>query len=142
MDQQQRIEELIDELYAVQKQAGDRMVELTNENKWILDKQERNVTRSIDDVRKYSKILVGVTLAICIVGGTVLGWKIYNYKRALNAVLQVIYRNVIEIKDNNKEIKKILEEVQKGKSSSENLGSTKKEKGYQTTIILTGRRQL
>jgi len=27
MDQQQRIEELIDELYAVQKQAGDRMVE-------------------------------------------------------------------------------------------------------------------
>ena len=33
MDQQQRIEELIDELYAVQKQAGDRMVELTNENK-------------------------------------------------------------------------------------------------------------
>ena len=44
MDQQQRIEELIDELYAVQKQAGDRMVELTNENKWILDKQERNVT--------------------------------------------------------------------------------------------------
>ena len=129
MDQQQRIEELIDELYAVQKQAGDRMVELTNENKWILDKQERNVTRSIDDVRKYSKILVGVTLAICIVGGTVLGLKIYNYKRALNAVLQVIYRNVIEIKDNNKEIKKILEEVQKGKSSSENLGSTKKEKG-------------
>ena len=129
MDQQQRIEELIDELYAVQKQAGDRMVELTNENKWILDKQERNVTRSIDDVRKYSKILVGVTLAICIVGGTVLGLKIYNYKRALNAVLQVIYRNVIEIKDNNKEIKKILEEVQKGNSSSEKLGSTKKEKG-------------
>jgi len=26
MEQQQRIEELIDELYAVQKQAGDRMV--------------------------------------------------------------------------------------------------------------------
>ena len=93
MDQQQRIEELIDELYAVQKQAGDRMVELTNENKWILDKQERNVTRSIDDVRKYSKILVGVTLAVCIVGGTVLGWKIYNYKKTLTEVLTKYWIN-------------------------------------------------
>ena len=123
---EQKIEKYIDELYALQKYSGERMVELTEENKKVLERQERNVSKSIDDVRKYSKILVGATLAVCIVGGAVLGWLIYDYKRTLNTGLQVIYRNVIEIKDKNKEIKKILEEVPKCKCSLDNISSAKK----------------
>ena len=105
MDQQQRIEELIDELYAVQKQAGDRMVELTNENKWILDKQERNVTRSIDDVRKYSKILVGVTLAVCIVGGTVLGGLIHGWCEGVKSDIYWTYKEVKKVVGKQEESK-------------------------------------
>lgn len=118
MDQQQRIEELIDELYAVQKQAGDRMVELTNENKWILDKQERNVTRSIDDVRKYSKILVGVTLAICIVGGTVLGWLIHGWCEGVKSDIYWTYKEVEKVVGKQEELKNRLEELTREKKVS------------------------
>jgi len=118
MDQQQRIEELIDELYAVQKQAGDRMVELTNENKWILDKQERNVTRSIDDVRKYSKILVGVTLAVCIVGGTVLGWLIHGWCEGVKSDIYWTYKEVGKVVVKQEELKNMLEELTKEKKVS------------------------
>jgi len=118
MDQQQRIEELIDELYAVQKQAGDRMVELTNENKWILDKQERNVTRSIDDVRKYSKILVGVTLAVCIVGGTVLGWLIHGWCEGVKSDIYWMYKEVKKVVGKQEELKNMLEELTKEKKVS------------------------
>ena len=118
MDQQQRIEELIDELYAVQKQAGDRMVELTNENKWILDKQERNVTRSIDDVRKYSKILVGVTLAVCIVGGAVLGWLIHGWCEGVKSDIYWTYKEVKKVVGKQEELKNRLEELTKEKKVS------------------------
>ena len=118
MDQQQRIEELIDELYAVQKQAGDRMVELTNENKWILDKQERNVTRSIDNVRKYSKILVGVTLAVCIVGGTVLGWLIHGWCEGVKSDIYWTYKEVGKVVVKQEELKNMLEELTKEKKVS------------------------
>ena len=118
MNQQQRIEELIDELYAVQKQAGDRMVELTNENKWILDKQERNVTRSIDNVRKYSKILVGVTLAVCIVGGTVLGWLIHGWCEGVKSDIYWTYKEVGKVVVKQEELKNMLEELTKEKKVS------------------------
>jgi len=129
MDQQQRIEELIDELYAVQKQAGDRMVELTNENKWILDKQERNVTRSIDDVRKYSKILVGVTLAVCIVGGTVLGWLIHGWCEGVKSDIYWTYKEVEKVVGKQEELKNMLEKLEKKINlEKENKGNEKNNK--------------
>ena len=129
MEQQQRIEELIDELYAVQKQAGDRMVELTNENKWILDKQERNVTRSIDDVRKYSKILVGVTLAVCIVGGTVLGWLIHGWCEDVKRDIYWTYKEVKKVVGKQEDLKSMLEKLEKKiKLEKENKGNEKNQK--------------
>ena len=129
MDQQQRIEELIDELYAVQKQAGDRMVELTNENKWILDKQERNVTRSIDDVRKYSKILVGVTLAVCIVGGAVLGWLIHGWCEDVKRDIYWTYKEVKKVVGKQEDLKSMLEKLEKKiKLEKENKGNEKNQK--------------
>ena len=129
MDQQQRIEELIDELYAVQKQAGDRMVELTNENKWILDKQERNVTRSIDDVRKYSKILVGVTLAVCIVGGTVLGWLIHGWCEGVKSDIYWTYKEVEKVVSKQEELRNMLEKLEKKINlEKENKGNEKNNK--------------
>ena len=126
MDQQQRMEELIDELYAVQKQAGDRMVELTNENKWILDKQERNVSKSIDDVRKYSKILVGATLAVCIVGGVVLGWLIYRWTEGVKRDVYWTYREVGKVIYKQEQLKNMLEGIVK-KSGA--MNDIKKSKG-------------
>jgi hypothetical protein len=94
------------------------MVELTNENKWILDKQERNVTRSIDDVRKYSKILVGVTLAVCIVGGTVLGWLIHGWCEGVKSDIYWTYKEVKKVVGKQEELKNMLEELTKEKKVS------------------------
>jgi hypothetical protein len=129
MDQQQRIEELIDELYAIQKQAGDRMVELTNENKWILDKQERNVSKSIDDVRKYSKILVGATLAICIVGEAVLGWLIYRWTEGVKRDVYWTYKEVKKVVGKQEDLKSMLEKLEKKiKLENGNKGNEKNQK--------------
>ena len=84
-------------------------MELTNENKWILDKQERNVTRSIDDVRKYSKILVGVTLAVCIVGGTVLGWLIHGWCEGIKSDIYWTYKEVEKVVSKQEELRNMLE---------------------------------
>ena len=136
MDQQQRIEELIDELYAVQKQAGDRMVELTNENKWILDKQERNVSKSIDDVRKYSKILVGATLAVCIVGGVVLGWLIYRWTEGVKRDVYWTYREVGKVIYKQEQLKNMLEGIKKEKKVKPEKESKEDEKNQKKFKII------
>jgi hypothetical protein len=136
MDQQQRIEELIDELYAVQKQAGDRMVELTNENKWILDKQERNVSKSIDDVRKYSKILVGATLAVCIVGGVVLGWLIYRWTEGVKRDVYWTYREVGKVIYKQEQLKNMLEGIKKEKKVKPEKESKEDEKNQKKLKII------
>ena len=136
MDQQQRIEELIDELYAVQKQAGDRMVELTNENKWILDKQERNVSKSIDDVRKYSKILVGATLAVYIVGGVVLGWLIYRWTEGVKRDIYWTYKEVGKVIYKQEELKKMLEGIKKEKKVKPEKESKEDEKNQKKFKII------
>ena len=41
MNNQKKIEDLVDELYALQKQSGERMVKLTEENKKTLDEMQK-----------------------------------------------------------------------------------------------------
>ena len=42
MDNQEKIENLVDELYVLHKDAGERMVELTKENKETLNEMQRS----------------------------------------------------------------------------------------------------
>jgi len=86
--------------------------------KFLNIKQERNVTRSIDDVRKYSKILVGVTLAICIVGGTVLGWLIHGWCEGVKSDIYWTYKEVEKVVGKQEELKNRLEELTREKKVS------------------------
>lgn len=115
---EQKIERYIDELYALQKHSGERMVELTEENKKVLERQERNVSKSIDDVRKYSKILVGVTLAVCIVGGVLLGWLIYRWTEDVKRDVYWTYKKVGKVIYKQEELKNMLERIKKEKKVS------------------------
>ena len=122
---EQKIERYIDELYALQKHSGERMVELTEENKKVLERQERNVSKSIDDVRKYSKILVGVTLAVCIVGGVLLGWLIYRWTEGVKRDVYWTYREVGKVIYKQEELKKMLEGIVKKSSAMNNIKKSK-----------------
>ena len=124
---EQKIERYIDELYALQKHSGERMVELTEENKKVLERQERNVSKSIDDVRKYSKILVGATLAICIVGGAILGWLIYGWTEGVKRDIYWIDKEVGKVMYKQEELKNMLEGLVK-KSGA--MNDIKKSKGH------------
>lgn len=124
----QKIERYIDELYALQKQSGERMVQLTEENKWILERQERNVTKNINSIRRYCKILGISILASCIIGTGVLWWVTSNYKNILDSGLYTIYKNVMEMKVVNKAIKIMLDDNKKSKNTSGVAESTEKEK--------------
>ena len=121
---EQKIERYIDELYALQKHSGERMVELTEENKKVL---ERHVSKSIDDVRKYSKILVGVTLAVCIVGGVLLGWLIYRWTEDVKRDVYWTYKKVGKVIYKQEELKNMLEGLVKKSGTMDDL---KKSKGH------------
>lgn len=111
----QKIEKCIDELYALQKHSGERMVEITEQNKWIIEKHERSVRNSVDVIERCCKVLGISVLLACLVGVGTLWWVMHDYKRTLNSGLVVIYGNVEAIKKTNEEIKKLLEENQKSK---------------------------
>jgi hypothetical protein len=68
MDQDE-LRDSIDELYAIQKQAGDRMVELTQENKAILSTLEKSISSNMNEIIKdgnrYLWMLIIVN-AVCI----------------------------------------------------------------------------
>jgi len=122
---EQKIERYIDELYALQKHSGERMVELTEENKKVLERQERNVSKSIDDVRKYSKILVGATLAVCIVGVAVLGWLIYGWTEGVKRDIYWTYKEVEKVMYKQEELKNMLEGIVKKSGAMNDLKKSK-----------------
>ena len=133
---EQKIERYIDELYALQKHSGERMVELTEENKKVLERQERNVSKSIDDVRKYSKILVGATLAICIVGEAVLGWLIYRWTEGVKRDIYWTYKEVGKVMYKQEELKKMLEGIKKEKKVKPEKESKEDEKNQKKLKII------
>jgi hypothetical protein len=80
-------------------------------------------------VRKYSKILVGVTLAVCIVGGAVLGWLIHGWCEGVKSDIYWTYKEVGKVVVKQEELKNMLEELTKEKKVSkgnEALSSLKK----------------
>ena len=133
---EQKIERYIDELYALQKHSGERMVELTEENKKVLERQERNVSKSIDDVRKYSKILVGATLAVCIVGGVLLGWLIYRWTEDVKRDVYWTYREVGKVIYKQEQLKNMLEGIKKEKKVKPEKESKEDEKNQKKLKII------
>ena len=69
-------------------------------------------------MRKYSKILVGVTLAVCIVGGTVLGWLIHGWCEGVKSDIYWTYKEVKKVVGKQEELKNRLEELTREKKVS------------------------
>jgi hypothetical protein len=109
--EQGRLEESIDELYAIQKQAGERFIELTRENQWILEKLERKVVAHTDELVRYSKIYLGTLVVVNILGIWAMLWMFNSFnnefKKQLARVELVADTSIIMVRDSLKELKKI-----------------------------------
>jgi hypothetical protein len=74
---QEKIEECVDELYALNKLTGDRLIDFTEENKLILEKLERNTRRYTKDIRNYSINFFWVVVILTMLNIAGLLW-LYN----------------------------------------------------------------
>ena len=110
-DMEQRIEECVGELYAIQKQAGDRMVRLTEENKAILQKMETEVSRHIKEMAYYEKLFIFLITFIAITSMGLMFWSCYNFNEKFNNRMEKMAElvDVIIYSTSNiyKELKKI-----------------------------------
>ena len=109
MDQDE-LRDSIDELYAIQKQAGDRMVELTQENQFTLEKLERIVMVQTGKLVEYSKIYLGMLVVANVLGVLVLLW-LFNsfnneFKNQLARVELAADASIIIARDCLKELQK------------------------------------
>lgn len=89
MDQDE-LRDSIDELYAIQKQAGDRMVKLTQENKAILSTLEKSISSNMNEIIKdgnrYLWMLIIVN-AVCMSAFMLL---FYNFNNALEKKMETL----------------------------------------------------
>ena len=74
---QEKIEECVDELYALNKLAGDRLIDFTDENKLILEKLEKNVDGYTKIIRNYSISFFWVIVILSLLNIAGLLW-LYN----------------------------------------------------------------
>ena len=87
-------------------------------------------------MRKYSKILVGATLAVCIVGGVVLGWLIYRWTEGVKRDIYWTYREVEKVMYKQEELKNMLEGIKKEKKVKPEKESKEGEKNQKKLKII------
>ena len=110
---EQRIEECVGELYAIQKQAGDRMVRLTEENKAILQKMETEVSRHIKEMAYYEKLFIFLITFIAITSMGLMFWSCYNFNEKFNNRMEKMAELVDVIIYSTSNIYKELEKLEK-----------------------------
>ena len=140
MDNQEKIENLVDELYVLHKDAGERMVELTKENKETLNEMQRSQRKMREFVEekvvqeqrwnmRFMLILFGMfILMVAIISYAMLSFRSevsYSIKeladtgREANGVTARLYleqkKYIEENKCATKEIKKNMEANKKSK---------------------------
>lgn len=74
---QEKIEECVDELYALNKLTGDRLIDFTEDNKLILEKLEKNANGYTKIIRNYSISFFWVIVILAMLNTAVLLW-LYN----------------------------------------------------------------
>lgn len=74
---QEKIEECVDELYALNKLTGDRLIDFTEENKLILEELEKNANGYTKIIRNYSISFFWVIVILAMLNTAVLLW-LYN----------------------------------------------------------------
>jgi hypothetical protein len=117
----EEMEKYIDELYEIHKESSNRMIELTKDNKEILEKLESKVFSHVEDIKWYSKFFMWLQLAMAIifVGGMFLA--LLGFKRDFDWKLAITYKAAEEVRETQIEQNEVLKEL-KGLSKGEYTG--------------------
>ena len=83
-----------------------------------------------------SKILVGATLAVYIVGGVVLGWLIYRWTEGVKRDIYWTYKKVGKVIYKQEEFKSMLEGIKKEKKVKPEKESKEDEKNQKKFKII------
>jgi K+-transporting ATPase A subunit len=91
MNNQEKIEGLVDELYALQKQAGERMVKLTEENKKTLDEMQNSqkemrefVEKKVAEEQRWNIRFMLYLFVIFVVVGIVISYALYSFRNEVS----------------------------------------------------------
>lgn len=117
---EQKIERYIDELYALQKNAGERMVELTEENKTIArdmfkiqDRMNSFYQEKMENVENNNGTIGGVILIISIIGLVVFLLCVWSMKSMVTENVEILEARSDNLYKVNKEIADIMNSLYK-----------------------------
>jgi len=94
---QERIEECIDELYAIEKKSSERMIKFTEEGRSLIEKLDKDVQRYKQDVTRYSLIYfwLMVVSSVIIIGVTF--WLYNSFEKKVNREIRFLEFLVIKV---------------------------------------------
>ena len=109
----EEIERYVDELYAMHKESGDRMVELTASNKAILERLERGVFRCLEDIKWYGQLFFWLQFVLTVVLVAGMFWALHVFKEDLNWKFSAVYHSAEKIGKIQEEQNEVLTKIKK-----------------------------
>ena len=117
---EQKIERCIDDLYALQKNAGERMVELTEENKSVArdmfkiqDRMNRFYQQKMENIENNNGTIGGVILIISIIALIVFLLCVWSMKSMVTENAEILEARSDNLYKVNKEIADIMNSLYK-----------------------------
>ena len=107
------IEKYVDELYEIHKESSDRMIELTKDNKKILDELGNGVDACLGDIKWWGKFFFWLQLIVTIIFVSMLFWSLNSFKKEFNWKIAAVYQSAQKIAEIQSEQNKILDKFKK-----------------------------
>ena len=107
------IEQYVDELYEIHKESGERMIELTNANKEILDDLERGVDANLSDIKRWSKFFFWLQFTVSVIVVSFLLWSLHDFKKEFDWKILALYESIQKVAETQSEQNKMLDKFKK-----------------------------
>ncbi len=120
MDKEQ-IEDTVDELYAMHKKTGERMIEFTAAGKSLMEQLEMDVNKYKQDMARYSFVYFWAMVASSIMIIVVSFWLFYRFDKKYNEEIKYLYYLGFRVENIIKEQNKLLETLSPEKLKNKNI---------------------
>jgi len=108
------IEQYVDELYAIHKEAGERMEAMTRENGATLSRimsLEKEIASHVAQIRWLTKFYTKALLTVLAISFVTTIYTWYQFKSDFDSLIKSTYLNIVRVKELQQEQNRILEEL-------------------------------